>query len=197
MYQVITLVLAAILCHSGCAQAKEKVFGIGLSRTGTKSLNASLKILGYNAVHFPDDETYKDMVHATMPFRILKNVDAITDVTTIPYFIQLHQIYPNAKFILTVRDKEAWLDGCSTFFQKHPPKFKLKNFIRSAVYGCLYFNRERFSHVYDEHLRKVLSYFEDYPDSLLILPICDGVGWDPLCEFLGEPTPSVPFPRIK
>ena len=32
-----------------------KIFGVGLSKTGTTSLHYALEVLGYNAIHFPDD----------------------------------------------------------------------------------------------------------------------------------------------
>ena len=33
--------------------ANAKIFGIGLSKTGTSSLSEALEILGYSTVHFP------------------------------------------------------------------------------------------------------------------------------------------------
>lgn len=187
-----------LLCSTDLLLAKQKVFGIGLSRTGTKSLNTALTVLGYKSAHFPvDDVTYEEMIHAQLPFSLLKKNDGITDISTIPYFIQLHKIYPKAKFILTVREKEGWLDGCDRHFRNKIPHTKMAEFLRSAVYGCIFYNRERFAHVYDEHMKRVLDYFEQYPDALLIMPICDGAGWEPLCEFLNEPIPDVAFPRIK
>lgn len=36
-----------------------KIFGIGLSRTGTRSLSYALKILGYKSVHYRNNNDGK------------------------------------------------------------------------------------------------------------------------------------------
>ena len=63
-----------------------KVFGIGLSRTGTTSLTLALKALGYQAAHFPsDDDTRREVTAHVLAgggpieLTILKELDALTD----------------------------------------------------------------------------------------------------------------------
>jgi len=81
-----------------------KVFGIGLSRTGTKSLTEALNMLGINVVHYPNDETtLQELIAGNYEFSLLNSWDGITDITVAPYYAQLDKIYPDSKFILTVR----------------------------------------------------------------------------------------------
>jgi hypothetical protein len=89
---------------------KTKVFGIGLSQTGTQSLAQALTRLGFNVIHSPDDEvTLRELMIGNYNFSILKDFDGITDITVTPFYAQLDKLFPDSKFILTVRDKESWL----------------------------------------------------------------------------------------
>ncbi|WP_017305649.1 sulfotransferase [Spirulina subsalsa] len=45
--------------------------------------------------------------------------------------------------------------------------------------------------------KNTLDYFCDRPDSLLVLNIGAGEGWDKLCPFLGLDPLDQPFPYIK
>ena len=63
-----------------------KLFGIGLNRTGTMSLNSAPTELGYGAIHFPSDGVTQAEMRAPasddQPLRlsVLDACDAITDV---------------------------------------------------------------------------------------------------------------------
>ena len=183
-----------------------KVFGIGLSRTGTKSLTKALDLLGFNVMHYPTGkEVFEELTRGNYSFSLLQGYDGITDITVAPFYAQLDRLYPGSKFILTVRDKESWLRSLENHWS-HKPAFddrpgretrmKIRRFLRAAVYGCYVFNRDRMSYVYDLHYKNVVEYFERRPESLLILDIVAGEGWEKLCPFLNKPIPHVPFPLV-
>ncbi len=183
-----------------------KYFGIGLSRTGTKSLTLALEQLGLHVVHYPRDATtLKELTEGTYEFSVLKDCDGITDITVSPFYPQLDALYPGSKFILTVRDKESWLRSMSAFFSKPVPPHKAANqtvmqmrqVMRFAVYGSYSFNYDRFSYVYDLHLKNVREYFRSRPESLLTIDICGGEGWEKLCPFVGKDVPGAAFPSIR
>jgi len=186
---------------------QQKIFGIGLSRTGTRSLTRALKDLGFKIAHFPNDRvTYKELCKGQFNFSLLKDHDGITDITTIPYYKQLDATYPNAKFILTIRDKEKWLVGIEGHFHRiQMPKIlpdiltknKVRRFLRAAVYGTYHFNKERMSYVYDAHYKQVIQHFKGREHKLLIINITGGEGWEKLCPFLGVPIQTEPFPKKK
>src|ERR671913_366476 len=87
-----------------------KIFGLGLSKTGTSSLSEALNIIGINTIHYPfDDATYNDLTGGNYDLQILKTYQGIVDIPVAPYYAQLDKTFPGSKFILTVRDMEPWL----------------------------------------------------------------------------------------
>lgn len=192
-----------------------KVFGIGLSRTGTKSLTSALNILGIKTIHYPDDATtLRELVEGNYNLSLLQHFDGITDITVSPFYPQLDELFPQSKFILTIRNKTDWLRSLEKHWQGRPafvdpdsdPDFdpftneihlNIRRLLRSANYGCYEFSSHRLSYAYDHHYQSVMNYFSDRPDSLLILDICKGEGWEKLCPFLDKPLVSFPFPFVK
>ena len=199
--------------HTGQHHGSQpKIFGIGLSRTGTKSLTSALNILGIKTVHYPDDDTtLRELVEGNYNLSLLQYFDGVTDITVAPFYPQLDDLFPNSKFILTVRNKADWLKSLEKHWQGRPAfvdynsqspcnneiHMNIRRLLRSANYGCYEFSAHRLSYVYDHHYRSVLDYFKDRPDSLLVLDICSGEGWEKICPFLNKPIVSYPFPFIK
>lgn len=191
----------------GAQAAKQKIFGIGLSRTGTRSLNSALQMLGFNTVHYPvDPDTFHELANGQYDLTLLKHHDGITDITVAPYYAQLDKMYPNSKFILTVREKDGWLNSCENHWRNSPfdevtndterqVRLELRRFFRASTYGCYDFVPERFSWVYDQHVNNVMEYFKDRPDQLLVIDVCAGEGFEKLVPYLDRPAPCIPFPH--
>ncbi len=184
-----------------------KIFGIGLSQTGTKSLTQALTMLGFNTIHCPDDEvTLKELMAGNYNFSILNDFDGITDITVAPFYAQLDKLFPNSKFILTIRDKESWLRSLEEQWSTKPvfddslspneTNMQRRRMLRVAAYGTYAFNEERLSYVYDLHYKNVIEYFKERPESLLIINIYSGEGWEKLCPFLNQTVLDKPFPLI-
>lgn len=177
-----------------------KIFGIGLSKTGTTSLFAALDELDFRTI------TFRHMVALGLEdwrsgaFRIdyLGAVDAATDLPIGTYFRELDQLYPGSKFILTERPLDPWLASIERQFTTSPePATAYRRDVRMATYGVARFNRDRFARVHSDHAAGVRDYFKDRPDDLLIQNYFDGDGWDSLCTFLNRPVPDTPFPNVK
>ncbi|MEU6114449.1 sulfotransferase family protein [Streptomyces sp. NPDC047117] len=185
--------------------ARPKVFGLGLSRTGTRSLTAALRTLGFDVAHYPSDPaTYRTLLAGTARFPLLNQRDGITDITVVPYYEELDHIWPSAKFILTVRDESSWLRSCRAHWER-PTASKsdwgenyaeLQRFLRAAVYGCLDFNADRFARIHRRHVEQVSHYFAGRHSDLLVLDIVGGEGYELLAPFLGVKTPGTPFPHV-
>jgi hypothetical protein len=181
----------------------QKVFGLGLSKTGTSSLGEALKILGIKTKHYPHDrKTLAELKSGNYRLSVLEEYQGIVDIPVAPYFAQLDRIYPNSKFILTVRDEDSWLRSIETHLcsqsgrmNKNPQYKEFAQFIWACVYGSLEFNKDRFLFVYDTHVRNVQDYFRHRPEDLLTLDICGGDGWEKLCAFLGLSIPKARFPH--
>jgi len=96
-----------------------KIFCIGLSRTGTQSLNKALCLLGYSALHYPGIVSYR-LGKAYFEQEIIEQYDAFSDLTVAMFYKVLDETYADAKFILTIRDVDEWIKSCERLY--HPNK---------------------------------------------------------------------------
>ncbi len=180
-----------------------KVFGLGLSKTGTTSLGDALNLLGIKTIHYPfDSNTYNELRSGNYNLSILKKYQAIVDTPVAPFYAQLDKVFPGSKFILTVREIESWLRSIKKHREvmgkrksSNPDFERFREFMGAVVYGSLGFNEDRYRFVYETHLKNVLNYFENRPDDLMVIDICKGEGWGHLCSFLSVPVPDVSFPH--
>jgi len=182
-----------------------KVFGIGLSKTGTTSLSAALQRLGYRVADFPwDDTTRSELERGEYQLSIMQYRDALTDIVASAFFAQYDRAFPGSKFVLTVRGKDDWLRSAEHHWdfdnlwseQKLYPAFsRMSYYIRAAMYGSISFCKERYAWVYEQHELAVRAYFKDRPDDLLIMDVTKGAGYAELCAFLGVPVIDEPFPK--
>ncbi len=167
-----------------------KIFGIGLSKTGTSSLHAALEILGYRSIHFPIS---REEIHAH---------DASSDISVSCQFKQLDKLYPGSKFILTTRDLNQWLQSCEHHFGRKVNlgelPAKLREFLmtqRLLNYGTTSYDPVLFQDAYQRHIQHVQNYFAHRHQDLLIMNISSGEGWERLCHFLEHSIPEQPFPQ--
>lgn len=174
-----------------------KIFGIGLSKTGTSSLASALQMLGFRVKDYPGIEVYRPGDVSSINRDLLEAYDALTD-TPIPSFYQaLDRAFPGSKFILTVREREGWLRSCQKQFTERlaAKQNEAHNQLFLDLYGTTVFDAEKFSAGYDRFVAGVLDYFHDRPADLLVMDITAGEGWEKLCPFLGRDIPEVPFPK--
>ena len=188
-----------------------KVFGIGLSRTGTTSLTQALHLLGYKAIHFPHDSVTRAQVYhffaselQCLSLALLQEADAITDTPVCCLYQALDQAYPGSKFILTVREKHSWLRSCRSFWVEQVEPYcrampaswlaQYSRVVHERLYGTQEYEQETFSRAYDAYTAEVREYFRERPQDLLVLDICGGEGWSKLAPFLEVPIPEAPFP---
>lgn len=163
----------------------EKVMCIGLPKTGTTSLKSALTILGYNVGPIKDEECNAH----------------VGDAMCLPThrYIKLHEDYPDAKFILTLRsDPNTWYESVKRWADKKKDnKGILKQ--RKSMYGFEMPVRKPFIEQYVYHAQSVHNFFFfRYPDlSRKLLIVCweDGDGWEEICSFLDKPIPDIPFPH--
>ncbi|MCB1418177.1 MAG: hypothetical protein KDJ74_03905 [Notoacmeibacter sp.] len=177
-----------------------KIFGIGLSKTGTTSLYTALEMMGYRAGTFR--HMRKLGLSGWMAGDFSKDhfigLDAVTDLPVGTWFRELDARYPGSKFILTVRDSDAWLGSIERQFRSNPdPAPGFIRDVRLAQYGVTTFNEMRFRRILTEHEQAVRAHFAGRPDDLLVMDVFSGDGWDKLSAFLGRPAPDAPFPSVK
>lgn len=147
--------------------------------------------------------------------RWLAGHDVVMDVSA--FFAEdLVKAYPDAKFILTHRKPEAWIRSVHNTFiplaraQKRFPLWHMQYldpFTRdlARLLKCLQrstwktdagpdeWKDEVALRAYREHnelVRRIVP-----ADRLLVVQLEDGLGWEQICPFLGEPIPDQPYPR--
>lgn len=157
---------------------KSKIFGIGLSRTGTTSLNNFLRELGYNVIHYP----YEQDLWAF-------NNDGGTDITVTNNYKELDRRFPNSKFIHTTRNKEEWLDSIVPYLERkrswNMGSWAIDN--KTKLYGTPFPDRDQASKAWDKHGYDVYKYFENRPKDYIKIDIVGGDSPKELLKFLGKP----------
>jgi len=174
--------------------ARVKVFCVGFQKTGTTTMMAALRLLGYRVTgpdhaHDPDIAEKLERVVAELSHRY----DAFQDNPWPLVYRQMDALHPGSRFILTVRDEQRWYDSYRNHFEGREPT-PLAELIYGPETGRfedpeLYKGRLR------RHNLEVREYFRDRPDDLLVIDVTRDQGWEPICAFLGLPVPDVPFPH--
>jgi len=170
------------------------------------------------------EEIFRPSIKAKKAELGTPNFDTITqagfegtcDLPMALYFKQIHEKYPDCKFILTTRDNsDIWFRSWDMLTKSITVPVHYFGFVRNARHMTFYFRwlfaivnhdngyltaptplpdqkREAAIASYEEHNRRVS---ETIPSHLL-LKYNIKEGWGPLCEFLQvEECPTAPFPR--
>jgi hypothetical protein len=188
-----------------------KVIGAGLPRTGTNSLQIALDQLGFGPCHhmyalLADSSQWPGWLRVYDGERVdweevFKGYASAVDAPAAFLWRELSAAYPDAKVILTIRPPDAWrrsMLAAGAAIRANPPKPPLAGFMQKSVE---YFARRSPAMLppddasafaafaaHNEAVRGTLP-----KERLLVFDVSDG--WEPLCTFLGVPTPDSPFPR--
>jgi hypothetical protein len=178
---------------SSNSQSRPKVFGIGFQKTGTTSLANSLGLLGYrvtgpNGIY---DKRIAERAESLVD-RMIPRFDAFQDNPWPLFFQHIDRHVPGAKFILTVRDTDAWYDSVLRHFGGTDRP--MLRFIYGV--GDPRGNRSRFVERYESHNNAVREYFANRSADLLVMDFsAEHDPWSSLCEFLEVPLPGRAFPH--
>lgn len=189
--------LHALPQRLGSDMGAPKIFGVGLSKTGTTSLANALQILGYSVRDNMGVTRYAKDDLSSVDVDVVDAFDALTDTPIPSFYRQLDALYPGSRFILTVRDTEGWLKSCKKQFTQRFAELQTDAHKQLFVdlYGTDVFEERQFAEGYERFVRGVEDYFGRRPDDLLIMDVTAGEGWEKLCRFLARPVPDVPFPK--
>ncbi|EJP62713.1 efflux pump antibiotic resistance protein [Beauveria bassiana ARSEF 2860] len=161
------------------------VIHVALYRMATRSFAEAYRILGYKTHHGTED--------------LLGN----------PWLIAA---YPKAKIVVVQRDFESWWASYQAGVLDHifPRRqwltvWLIRNVLRSRAadamikvnYGL--FNATNMAGIKDNARKTYDEYYRNIRERIPAerrLEYTMGDGWEPLCAFLGEKVPDVPFPRL-
>jgi hypothetical protein len=189
-----------------------KVIGAGVGRTGTYSLKLAINRLGLGPCHHMEEVLHHQPVqvplwaaavygHADWD-AIFEGYASAVDWPTAGFYRELNAAYPSAKFVLTLRTPESWVQSFSeTIYKLTAAKEQAPEAMRAwlemaiAVITRTGFppglNLAGLTRAFTAHNEAVKAAIP--ADRLLIYQVKDG--WGPLCAFLGVPEPAEPFPR--
>lgn len=182
-----------------------KIIGSGLGRTGTKSLQTALNMLGQGPCHhmvevFANPESVPLWIAAGQGRpdweAIFKGYNSAVDYPCSAYWRELAAFYPEARVLHTTRDPDQWFTSTqATIFAPGGGALSpgpMEPFFETIVGGF----RE---HAHDRAF--MTDYFRRHDEAVRaeipaerLLVYQAGQGWEPLCAFLGVPVPGEPYP---
>ncbi len=171
---------------------KPKVFCIGFHKTGTTSLKAALEQLGYR-VTGPNGQYDPEIARNVLEManELVPQFDAFQDNPWPVIYKEMDAAYPGSKFILLLRDTDAWIASQVHHFGSD--ETPMRQWIYGA--GCPQGNEDTYVQRFESHTDEVLAHFAERPEDLLIMDLGAGDGWEKLCPFLGKDVPAAPFPH--
>lgn len=200
--------------------AAAKVFCIGLAKTGTTSLEQALKDLGYRLGD-------QHMGESLLPAYAARNFKPIIDFCLtadafqdapfgFPFmYVALDQSFPNAKFILSVRDNvDQWYRSLLRYHGhlfaggRIPVKEDLlrssycyPGFVWESFQVLLntpeddIYHKPTLAAYYERHHANVTDYFRG-KHNLLKINLADKGAYPEFCRFLGKTPVADDFPRL-
>jgi hypothetical protein len=181
-----------------------RVFGIGMQKTATNSLHKAFQTLGLDSLHWGSGEAplIWGEVNSSGRSKTLEKFYAISDMPIPLLYQKLDKAYPGSKFILTIRNEEAWIKSVERLwdYKYNPTRWEwdvwpISNRLHRALYGRTDFDRTTMLNRYRKHNAEVLEYFKDRPQDLLVMDMDTDKGWESLCGFLDVPIPGTSYPR--
>ncbi len=195
-----------------------KVIGAGFGRTGTKSLQCALEMLGVSPCYHmetllqhPEDLLFwKCRPGQTINWgRLFANYQAVVDFPACLYAEELYRYYPGSKVILTTRDAESWYQSTreTIYISSLGLWDRVKLFKRAlacrrtrTLRQVELFSRDLIWHrcfqgKFEKKSLAIKIYQEHIDRIKRVIPAEDLLcfdptdGWQPLCEFLGLEVP--------
>ena len=189
-----------------------RVISLGVGRTGTFSMKLALEELGFGPCHHMEEVDARSAqqvafwaaaARGQVDMRVAyAGFNAAVDWPTAAFCHELYAAFPNAKFILTVRDPEKWYKSFSETIvpliqpdEKTPPDLlpflaMVMEMVEKTGFR-IPSTKINILAAYERHIVDVTSTIP--ADRLLVFEVKQG--WEALCEYLGVPVPAMEFPR--
>ena len=176
--------------------SKQRIFGIGLNKTGTTSLKRAFQALGY--AHFDRRPKAFRLYKKGQFDALFAMIDPFETFEDWPWPLMVPQLLDRygdtAKYILTRRrSAEVWVES----LKSHSLKTHPINNPRLDIFGFEYPHGAEAAHsaFYNRHCTEMERLFEARRHQLLDVCWETGDGWPELCGFLNVPVPDRAFPH--
>lgn len=188
------------------------VIGAGVGRTGTYSLKLALNQIGLGPCHHMEEVLHQMPVQVPLwTAAVNRQPDwaaiyggymSAVDWPTAGFFRELDAAYPSARFVLTHRSPESWVQSFSETIYKllarkadAPEEMRAWLDMAANVIAKTGFPNDLdaagLTRAFNAHNEAVQATIPAH--RLLVYQVKEG--WGPLCAFLGVPEPTDPFPR--
>ena len=174
----------------------DKVFGIGLNKTGTKSLRRAFLEFGF--AHMDRKPRLMKLWRRGDVAAIFDAIEQYESFEDWPWPLMVESLLAHygerARFVLTRRKSaEIWVESLKGQSERTNPDMHPRRFI----YGYDYPHGLEAAHIayYERHLDDVRKLFAGCEHLLIDLCWEDGDGWDQLCPFLEQVPRRGAFPR--
>lgn len=176
-----------------------RIVGVGLNKTGTTTLAAACRQLGWTR----SVSCRRDLLaawHDGDCSGILTTVDGADLCEDWPFPLAFREILgrfgDEARYVLTLRSSpDVWLDS----LRRHSERTSPTDHCRLMAYGYAYPHGAERRHLdfYARHADAVREHFAQNNAAHLLLETCweTEPGWDRLCAFLDVDAPGGPFPH--
>lgn len=176
--------------------SSEKIYVIGLPRTGTTSLCVAMLDLGYSVAH----TAYTD--------KAMNQAQVIADTPIFCDYQQLDLNAPNAKFIYLRRDLDLWLPSIRQLLQRmfknltrmdggfNPTLKRCYAEVFSPLSLASIATDRYLINCYQRHEQGIMNYFEGRMDDLLVIDVSQTESYQKLLDFLKSTNPLKKFEKI-
>lgn len=205
-----------------------KLINLSLGRTGTMSLKQALEDLGFNKCYHFSDILFSHPEHTEIWEALARGEEidweslfegyqATTYWSTSYDYMKVLEQYPDVKFILTVREPNAWYKSTyDTVYSLnrltperdlemktkslHDPKLRSiyaglklqEKLLWQTTFQGRFEDKEFAIQQFENHIQRVKDTVP--ADRLLVYKIQQG--WQPICDFFDLPVPDKAFPRV-
>ncbi len=172
-----------------------KLFIIGLPRTGTTSVSAALLDVGYK------------VAHTALTQQTFALAEVMSDTPCYCDYRQLDKLFPNSKFVYLDRPIEQWVPSVQMLLKKmmnnlgpegrfHPVMKRCFNTTFELQTTTEPLTTEHLTHCYQQHQQQVFDYFLGRDDWVNI-DVSQADSFTKLLAFLGKKNPNnTHFPHL-
>jgi hypothetical protein len=190
-----------------------KIIGAGFGRTGTISLKQAFEYLGYPCYHMQEVMAAYDRGHieqwdAALSGKVIdwdalfSGYEATVDFPACVFYQQLMEAFPDAVVVLSVRDPQGWWRSFSKMlglvtkarFFNFVPMFRKFSAMNIHMIDYVFDGSMDKDSCIGRYIRHIEEVKATVPaERLLVYSVSEG--WEPLCQFLGQQVPNIPFPH--
>jgi hypothetical protein len=153
-----------------------KIFVIGFNKTGTRTLCNYFKHNNIPSIHWDKGrlarrmkknyERGKPLMHGYDKYRVFTDMEDYPrqNYAHITFFKEMEQQYPDARFILNIRDVKKWITSRNNHDHYTRDICKILKVTKEEL-------NEKWRKEYRDHKDNVISYFSDKPNKLVVFDI--------------------------